>query len=121
RRAVVVLAVAAGLVRWRRASGARSGVDPRKSFFVAPFEILGGGEQLAWLRAGSASMRTLTLAQWSDLNVVSYERGLDLLRESRLDTARRIGLAEARAMARRAGVWTVGMGQGTAAGGFVGA
>jgi tetratricopeptide (TPR) repeat protein len=114
--AVVVLAVTAGLLTWMRASGAPTGVDPRKSFFVAPFEILGGGEQLAWLREGSASMLTLNLAQWSDLNVVSYERGLDLLREARLDTARRIGLAEARAMARKAGVWTVVMGQVTAAG-----
>jgi len=61
-------------------------------------------------------MLTLNLAQWSDLNVVSYERGLDLLREARLDTARRIGLADAREMARKAGVWTVVMGQVTAAG-----
>jgi serine/threonine-protein kinase len=114
--AVVVLAVAAAVLTWTRASGAPAGVDPRKSFFVAPFEILGGGETLAWLREGSASMLTLNLAQWSDLNVVGYERGLDLLREARLDTARRIGLADARAMARKAGVWTVVMGQVTAAG-----
>jgi eukaryotic-like serine/threonine-protein kinase len=114
--AVVLVAAAAGAFTWMRAGGAPSGVDPRKSFFVAPFEILGGGEQLAWLREGSASMLTLNLAQWSDLTVVSYERGLDLLREARLDTARRIGLAEAREMARKAGVWTVVMGQVTAAG-----
>jgi serine/threonine-protein kinase len=113
---VVVLALAAGAFMWMRPGGAPRGVDPRKSFFVTPFEILGGGEQLAWLREGSASMLTLNLAQWSDLTVVSYERGLDLLREARLDTARRIGLAEARAMARKAGAWTVVMGQVTAAG-----
>ena len=114
--AVAVLAVVAGAFMWMRPDGAPSGVDPRKSFYVAPFEILGGGEQLAWLREGSASMLTLNLAQWSDLTVVSYERGLDLLREARLDTARRIGLADAREMARKAGAWTVVMGQVTAAG-----
>jgi serine/threonine-protein kinase len=114
--AIVVLTAAGGAFVWMRPGGAPSGVDPRKSFYVAPFEILGGGDQLAWLREGSASMLTLNLAQWSDLTVVSYERGLDLLREARLDTARRIGLAEAREMARKAGVWTVVMGQVTAAG-----
>jgi eukaryotic-like serine/threonine-protein kinase len=114
--AAVVLAAAVGAFMWMRPDGAPRGVDPRKSFFVAPFEILSGGEQLAWLREGSASMLTLNLAQWSDLNVVSYERGLDLLREAQLDTARRIGLAEARSMARKAGAWSVVMGQVTAAG-----
>jgi serine/threonine-protein kinase len=115
--AAAVAAVAlAGVALFMRQGGTPNGVDPRKSFFVAPFEILGGGDQLSWLREGSASMLTLDLSQWSDLNVVSYERGLDLLREAQLDTARRIGLAEARSMARRAGVWTVVMGQVTAAG-----
>jgi serine/threonine-protein kinase len=108
--------IVAGATLFLRQGGTPSGVDPRKSFFVAPFEILGGGDQVAWLREGSASMLTLDLSQWSDLNVVSYERGLDLLREMKLDTARRIGLADARSMARRAGVWTVVMGQVTAAG-----
>ena len=114
--AVVAVLIGAGAMYWLRQGGTPRGVDPRKSFLVAPFEILGGGDQLAWLREGSASMLTLDLSQWSDLNVVSYERGLDLLRESKLDTARRIGLADARSMARRAGVWTVVMGQVTAAG-----
>jgi serine/threonine-protein kinase len=114
--AVLVLGVAGAAFMWLRPDGAPRGVDPRKSFYVAPFEVLGGGDQLAWLREGSASMLTLNLAQWSDLTVVSYERGLDLLREARLDTARRIGLAEAREMARSAGAWTVVMGQVTAAG-----
>jgi serine/threonine-protein kinase len=108
--------IVAGATLFLRQGGAPRGTDPRKSFLVAPFEILGGGDQLSWLREGSASMLTLDLSQWSDLSVVSYERGLDLLREAKLDTARRIGLAEARGMARRAGVWTVVMGQVTAAG-----
>jgi serine/threonine-protein kinase len=110
------LLLAVSLFAINQHGGAPRGVDPRKSFFVAPFEILGGGEALAWLREGSASMLTLNLGQWSDLSVVGYERSLDLLREAKLDTARRIGLAEARAMARRAGVWTVVMGQVTPAG-----
>ena len=114
--AALLIVASVGAVLWMRPTGAPRGVDPRKSFFVAPFEVLGGGEQLTWLREGSASMLTLNLAQWSDLNVVSYERGLDLLREAQLDTARRIGLAEARSMARKAGAWTVVMGQVTAAG-----
>jgi TolB-like protein/predicted Ser/Thr protein kinase len=114
--AALVVLIVGGATYFLRQGGTPSGVDPRKSFFVAPFEILGGGDQLAWLREGSASMLTLDLSEWSDLNVVSYERGLDLLREAKLDTARRIGLAEARSMARRAGVWTVVMGQVTAAG-----
>src|SRR5204862_2270415 len=114
--ALAVLVAAVGVTLRLRQGGAPSGVDPRKSFLVAPFEILGGGDQLSWLREGSASMLTLDLSQWSDLNVVSYERGLDLLREAKLDTARRIGLADGRSMARRAGVWTVVMGQVTAGG-----
>ena len=114
--AALAVLIVAGVTLFLRPSGTPSGVDPRKSFFVAPFEILGGGDQLSWLREGSASMLTLDLSQWSDLSVVSYERGLDLLRDARLDTARRIGLADARQMARRAGVWTVVMGQVTAAG-----
>ncbi|HEX7979102.1 MAG TPA: protein kinase, partial [Gemmatimonadaceae bacterium] len=114
--AALVVLIVAGTTFFLRRGDTPSGVDPRKSFLVAPFEILGGGDQLSWLREGSASMLTLDLSQWSDLNVVSYERGLDLLREAQLDTARRIGLAEARGMARRAGVWTVVMGQVTAAG-----
>ncbi|MBW8771322.1 MAG: hypothetical protein JF589_16325 [Gemmatimonadetes bacterium] len=114
--AALVVLIAVGASLFLRQTGTPSGVDPRKSFFVAPFEILGGGDQLTWLREGSASMLTLDLSQWSDLSVVSYERGLDLLREARLDTARRIGLADAQQMARRAGVWTVVMGQVTAAG-----
>ena len=72
--------------------GAPGGVDPRKSYLVAPFEVLSGDPQLAWLREGSASMLTLDLAQWRDLKVVDYERGLDLLREARLDDGAPLGL-----------------------------
>jgi tetratricopeptide (TPR) repeat protein len=55
-------------------------------------------------------MLALDMAQWNDLQVVTYERSLDLLRDAGLDEKPRIGLDEARAMARKAGVWTVVMG-----------
>jgi serine/threonine-protein kinase len=111
--ALVVLALAAvgGWLALGRRGVVPRGVDPRKSYLVVPFEVQSGDPQLAWLREGSASMLTLSLAQWRDLNVVDYERGLDLLRDLKLDGARRVGLEDARRLARRAGVWTVVLGQ----------
>ena len=106
----VVTAVAVGVLLTRGRSGVPSGVDPRKSFFVAPFENQTGDPNLSWLRDGSVNMLTLNLATWRDLNVVEYERSLDLLRAAELDTVTRIGLEDARAVARKAGVWTVVMG-----------
>ena len=111
--AAAVAVAAAALVLWNGRDGVPDGVDPRKSFLVTPFEVLGGDPQHAWLREGSVSMLSLNLAQWKDLSVVGYERSLDLLRAARLDSARHIGLADAQAMARKAGVWTVVMGQVT--------
>jgi TolB-like protein len=80
---------------------------------VAPFDVLSGDPQLAWLREGSVSLLSLDLAEWRDLRVVDYERGLDLLRDLGLDDARRLTLEDARRLARRADVWTVVMGQVT--------
>jgi len=102
---------AAGWYAARGRDGVPDGVDPRKSFLVTPFEILRGDPELAWLREGSVSMLTLNLAQWADLSVVDYERSLDLLRDAGLDDRRRVGLEDARALARRAGAWTVVTGQ----------
>jgi len=114
--AAAVVALVAALGVWR-ATAARDdvprGVDPRKSYLVAPFDVLGPDPQLAWLREGSVGMLTLDLAQWRDLTVVDYEHGLDLQRDLKLDGAR-IGLDDARRMARRAGAWTVVTGQVTA-------
>jgi TolB-like protein len=107
---------AGGAIWSLRQRDAPVGVDPRKSYLVAPFEVLSGDAQLAWLREGSVSMLALDLGQWRDLSVVGYERSLDLLREAGLESTPRIGLADARAMARRAGVWTVVMGQVTSPG-----
>ena len=105
-------ATVAALAIWIGTSGSDipKGVDPRKSFFVAPFENQTGDPSLAWLREGSVNMLTLNLASWRDLKVVEYERSLDLLRDNDLDKEPRIGLEDARAIARKAGVWTVVMG-----------
>ena len=91
--------------------GVPSGVDPRRSYLVAPFEVQGGDPRLAWLRDGAVSMLSSDLAVWSDLKVIDYERSLDLLRNAGLDGASRIGLEDARRLARDAGVWTVVMGR----------
>ncbi|HZO19683.1 MAG TPA: serine/threonine-protein kinase [Gemmatimonadaceae bacterium] len=109
--AAAVVLIAAGVWTARSLGVGASGVDPRKSILVAPFEVQGNDPALAWLREGSVNMLTLNLAAWSDLSVVDYERSLDLLRESDLDDASRIGLEDARDMAREAGVGTVVLGQ----------
>lgn len=109
--AVALIVVAAAVWAMRSLDGRASGVDPRKSILVAPFEIHGNDPALAWLREGSVNMLTLNLASWSDLTVVDYERSLDLLRDADLDEASRIGLEDARRMAREAGVGTVVLGQ----------
>jgi eukaryotic-like serine/threonine-protein kinase len=123
RRRMAVIGALAGLaviaaVVWvaRSAGGAPPGVDRRKSILVAPFEVEGNDPSLAWLREGSVNMLTLNLASWTDLDVVDYERSLDLLRDADLDDAARIGLEDARRMARKAGVWTVVLGQIRSAG-----
>ena len=95
----------------RSLGGAPTGVDRRKSILVAPFDVQGNDPSLAWLREGSVNMLTLNLSTWRDLTVVDYERSLDLLRDAGLEAASRIGLEQARDMARDAGVWTVVLGQ----------
>jgi serine/threonine-protein kinase len=109
---VAALALVAGGV-WvtRSLGGAPAGVDRRKSILVTPFDVQGIDPSLTWLREGSVNMLTLNLASWTDLNVVDYERSLDLLRDADLENATRIGLEDAREMARDAGVWTVVLGQ----------
>jgi tetratricopeptide (TPR) repeat protein len=109
--ALVLVLIAGGVWATRSLGGAPSGGERRKSILVAPFEIQGNDPEIAWLREGSISMLTLNLSSWSDLTVVDYERSLDLLRDADLDDAARIGLDDARGMAREAGVWTVVLGQ----------
>src|ERR671923_884214 len=109
--AAVLVLLIAGVWAMRRLGGAPPVADRRKSIFVAPFEVQGNDAALGWLREGSVNMLTLNLASWSDLNVVDYERSLDLLREAELDDASRIGLENALEMAREAGAWTAVLGQ----------
>ncbi|AHG88007.1 protein kinase [Gemmatirosa kalamazoonensis] len=116
--AILALAAAAAAA-WAAlgtSGGVPRGVDPRRSYLVAPFDVLSPDPQLAWLREGAVSMLSLDLAQWRDLQVVDYERGLDLQRDLKLDGARRIGLDDARRLARKAGVWTVVTGRVTGIG-----
>ena len=108
--AVAAIAAIALVVGLAGGDGVPSGIDPRKSFLVVPFENQTGDSQLAWLREGSVSMLTLNLSEWRDLSVVDYERTLDLLDEAELGDDRRIGLEDARRLARRAGVWTAVLG-----------
>lgn len=84
-----------------------------RMYFVAPFEVQTGDRSLDWLHEGSVNMMTLALSQWTDLQVVDYERSLDLLRAGKLDDKRRIALDDARGVARRAGAGIVVMGQVT--------
>lgn len=84
-----------------------------RMYFVAPFEVQSPDRSLDWLHEGSVNMMTMALSQWTDLSVVDYERSLDLLRAGGLEEKRRIGLEEARNVARRAGAGVVIMGQVT--------
>ncbi|MDQ3698114.1 MAG: protein kinase [Gemmatimonadota bacterium] len=108
-----LLAVTAGFLVSANRSGVPKGVDPRRSFFVAPFENQTGDPSLNWLREGSVNMLTLNLSTWRDLKVADYDRVLDLLRDADLENTTRIGLEDARRLAREAGVWTVVLGQVT--------
>lgn len=100
--AVVVLGLWWGFGR-REAGGTR--------FLVAPFEIQSGDPGVAWLREGSVNMLTLTFGQWSDLQVIDYERTLSLLDAEGLDEKARLSLDDALALARRAEAGTVVTGQ----------
>ena len=120
--AVILLAVVVPLAWFAMGarSGVPSGVDPRRSFLVVPFRVQGSDPSLAWLRDGSVGMLALNLAQWRDISVVEYERSLDLLRDAELDGDRDISLQEALDLAKRAGAWTVVMGDVTRIGDSVG-
>jgi TolB-like protein len=89
----------------------RGGATNDKEWLVAPFEVQGPDRSLDWLREGSLSTLTAALSQWKDLHVVEYERTLDLLRDADLGDAKRVGLEQARTIARRVGAGRVVMGQ----------
>jgi eukaryotic-like serine/threonine-protein kinase len=84
--------------------------DPRKSYAVVPFEIQSGNSEIQWLRDGAVNMLTLALGQWSDLQVVDYERTLKLVKDAGAEGSR-VGLDQAQDIARRGGAGTIVMGQ----------
>jgi tetratricopeptide (TPR) repeat protein len=112
-RAVVLLALSAvaalGIAFWRR-SAAPAGVNPRLSMLVLPFDNLREEPDLAWLREGSVSMLSLAMGQWRDLTVVDQNRVHDLVSDASVDENDPIGLDLGRRLARRAGAWTVVLG-----------
>jgi serine/threonine-protein kinase len=110
--AAALTLVAAGLGALLLGRGDRppSGVDPRHSIVVLPFDNLRGDTTLRWLEEGSVSMLGLTMAQWEDLTVVDQERVHDLLAKRGLEPGAPIGLEAARAIAREAGVWSLVVG-----------
>ena len=114
--AVVVAVLTATIGLARRVPGPPRGVNPRHSILVLPFDNLRNDRSVEWLRDGSVSMLGLNLSQWTDLAVVDHERLHDLLAKHGLKVGDDIGLDMARRLAREAGVWTVVLGDYTAAG-----
>jgi len=112
--ALLLLVAAVALVR--RSPGPPSGVNPRHSILILPFDNLRDERSVDWLRDGSVSMLGLNLSQWNDLTVVDHERLHDLLAQHHLKVGDDIGLDMARRLAREAGVWTVVLGDFTPAG-----
>ena len=113
----VALALGAGAFGLaRRSPGPPSGVNPRHSILVLPFDNLRDDRAVDWLRDGSVSMLGLNLSQWNDLTVVDHERLHDLMAAHRLRPGDDVGLDLARRLAREAGVWTVVLGDYTQAG-----
>jgi tetratricopeptide (TPR) repeat protein/TolB-like protein len=111
---LVLLTTTVGIMR--RNPGPPSGVNPRHSILVLPFDNLRDDRTVDWLRDGSVSMLGLNLSQWNDLTVVDHERLHDLLVKHHLRVGDDIGLEMARRLAREAGVWTVVLGDFTPAG-----
>ena len=91
--------------------GQRGESSSGNAFLVTPFEIQSGDQTVQWLRDGSVNMLTLTLGQWSDLNVVDYERTLSLIDAEKLGGKSRLSAEDAFTLARRAGASRVVMGQ----------
>lgn len=116
RRWIIGGAVAAAAIAAAAFFATGRGRANDTEWLVAPFEVQSPDRSLDWLREGGLNMLTLSLAQWKDLHVVEYERTLDLLRDERLDEARRVGLEDAQRLARRAGAGRVVLGQLTLAG-----
>ncbi|WKW13121.1 protein kinase [Pseudogemmatithrix spongiicola] len=85
------------------------GGDPRKSYAVVPFDIQSGNADVQWLRDGAVNMLTLALSQWTDLQVMDYERTLKYVADAGVED-RRVDLERAQEIARRGGAGTLVMG-----------
>lgn len=85
------------------------GGDPRKSYAVVPFDIQSGNSEVQWLRDGAVNMLTLALSQWTDLQVMDYERTLKYVADAGAED-RRVDLERAQEIARRGGAGTLVMG-----------
>jgi tetratricopeptide (TPR) repeat protein len=114
--AALVAVGAGGFALAGRSPGPPSGVNPRHSILVLPFDNLRDDRAVDWLRDGSVSMLGLNLSQWNDLTVVDHERLHDLMAAHKLRPGDDVGLDLARRLAREAGVWTVVLGDYTQAG-----
>jgi serine/threonine-protein kinase len=120
RRAAVIAAGVVALLGSAyfslRNGGPPTGVNPRHSMLILPFDNLRNDPAVEWLRDGSVSMLALNLSQWNDLIVVDHERLHDLLERRRVAPESALGLEMARRLARDAGVWTVVLGEYVRAG-----
>jgi serine/threonine protein kinase/tetratricopeptide (TPR) repeat protein len=112
----VAVVIGATVALASRSPGPPSGVNPRHSILVLPFDNLRNEPSVEWLRDGSVSMLGLNLSQWNDLTVVDHERLHDLLTKHGLKVGDDVGLDMARRLAREAGAWTVVLGDFTPAG-----
>jgi serine/threonine-protein kinase len=106
-----LLLVGAVAVKAMNHDGPPRGTNPRQSILVLPFANVRADSAGEWLRDGSVSMLSLALGQWNDLQVIGPERVHDLMEAAHLRDGGGVGLAEARRLARRAGVWTVVLGE----------
>ena len=104
-----LMAAAALLFALLREPGPPTGVNPRLSLLVLPFDNLRGDPGSEWLRTGSVNMLALSLSQWQDLTVIDQDRVHDLVSGLERPTDP-IGLEQARRLARRSRVWTVVLG-----------
>ncbi len=106
-----LLLVGAVAVKAMNHDGPPRGVNPRQSILVLPFANVRADSSGEWLRDGSVNMLSLALGQWNDLQVIGPERVHDLMEAAHVRDDGAVGLAEARRLARKAGVWTVVLGE----------
>lgn len=105
------LAALAGTAAWAfvlfgRGGEAPVGSDPRRSVLVGFFANSTQDPELDWVRDGGVDLLSQGLARWTDLQVVSFERLLDLARRVGLPPGQRLSEADLYRLAREAGVWT---------------